>query len=155
MTGPLDAKYIVKFTALTLFRRCIILCKLIVRIFARAALVGLCLAQTGCGSSEEGESAKVPHIGFMSMSASPPFIGALREGLSELGYVEGETIKIDWRLTDRRQELPGFAAEFVVVWRMNHANYWVLLRWDKWLIVYRIFRDVSTNGRATAAKMCQ
>ncbi len=113
MTGPLDAKYIVKFTALTLFRRCIILCKLIVRIFARAALVGLCLAQTGCGSSEEGESAKVPHIGFMSMSASPPFIGALREGLSELGYVEGETIKIDWRLTDRRQELPGFAAEFV------------------------------------------
>lgn len=78
---------------------------------ALLAVLGLVIA--GCGSSQEVQAAKIPQIGFLSVSAAPPFIEALREGLREHGYVEGETIMIDWRITPNREELPGIAREFV------------------------------------------
>lgn len=78
-----------------------------------AALAVLSLMVAGCGFSQEVQAAKIPHVGFLSVSAAPPFIEALREGLREHGYVEGETITIDWRVTRKREELPGIAKEFV------------------------------------------
>lgn len=91
--------------------------KLIAGILAPVALVGLILALAGCGSSEAQAKVppKVPHVGFMSVSASPSFVDALREGLKELGYVEGKTINIEWRITKDVVELDGFAAEFVAM----------------------------------------
>ena len=73
----------------------------------------LFLVLVACGSSKTGESEKIPHIGFMSVSATPDFIEALREGLRDLGYVEDETIIIDWRVVSDRNELAGIAKEFV------------------------------------------
>ena len=67
----------------------------------------------GCGSSPEVSAGKIPHVGFLSVSAEDSFIEALRDGLRQYGYVEGETITIDWRVTRDREELPGIAKEFV------------------------------------------
>ena len=71
------------------------------------------LALAACGSSEGKTPKSVPRIGFLSVSATPDFIDALRVGLSDLGYVEDETIIIDWRVVKDRDELPGIAKEFV------------------------------------------
>ena len=77
------------------------------------ALVAFSLALTGCGASQETKAAKIPHIGFLSASATPSFIEALKEGFADLGYIEGETIIVDWRVVDDQSELSGIAAEFV------------------------------------------
>ncbi len=62
---------------------------------------------------------KVPRIGFLSpLSPSDPqsvfTLGALRQGLHDLGYVEGQNLSIESRWAEGRYErLPGLAAELV------------------------------------------
>jgi putative ABC transport system substrate-binding protein len=60
---------------------------------------------------------KVPRIGFLS-SLSPTVVSdrmeAFRQGLRELGYVEGKNIVIEWRYAEGKTErLPDLAAELV------------------------------------------
>ncbi|HEY7542953.1 MAG TPA: ABC transporter substrate-binding protein, partial [Methylomirabilota bacterium] len=56
---------------------------------------------------------KVPHIGILGGSPGP-FSEALRQGLRELGYVEGQNIVLEYRWTDAGMErLPALAAELV------------------------------------------
>ena len=62
---------------------------------------------------------KLPRIGFLGFglaSADADRIEALRTGLRELGYVEGQNIVIEFRWTERIDQLPELAAELV---RMN------------------------------------
>src|SRR5712691_9827687 len=59
----------------------------------------------------------VPRIGFL-MSTSPATIAdrvaAFREGLRELGYVEGKNIAVEYRWAEgRTARLPDLAAELV------------------------------------------
>ena len=89
------------------------LCKRISRTLPYIMFGALFLVLAACGSSKTGEPETIPRVGFMSVSATPDFIEALREGLRDLGYVEGETIIIDWRVVSDRNELPGIAKEFV------------------------------------------
>jgi putative ABC transport system substrate-binding protein len=60
---------------------------------------------------------KVPRIGYLSASsasASASYREVFREGLHQLGYIEGQNITIEWRYADARDErLPGLAAELV------------------------------------------
>ena len=59
---------------------------------------------------------KVPRIGFLTASPSvfPGRIEAFRQGLRELGYVEGKNIVIDWRYTEGKLDhAPALAAELV------------------------------------------
>src|SRR5262245_33743116 len=61
---------------------------------------------------------KVPRIGFLSASSgNRPVSGrsaAFRQGLRELGYVEGENIVIEWRYGEGKADrLPALAAELV------------------------------------------
>ena len=60
---------------------------------------------------------KVPRIGFLgstSFSGNPARREAFRQGLRELGYVEGKTIDVEWRFAEGKAErLPGLAAELV------------------------------------------
>ena len=59
------------------------------------------------------EAGKVARIGML-VSSSSPFVEAFKQGLRELGYVEGRNIVIEYRSTDGRDErLPGLAAELV------------------------------------------
>jgi putative ABC transport system substrate-binding protein len=55
-------------------------------------------------------------LGFGAASASVNRVEALREGLRELGYVEGKTINIEFRWAETADELRERAAELV---RMN------------------------------------
>jgi putative ABC transport system substrate-binding protein len=68
-------------------------------------------------SVEAQQPAKVPGIGFLtggSHSANPPRNEAFRQGLRELGYVEGKNIVIEWRAAEgKRGRLPALATELV------------------------------------------
>jgi len=68
----------------------------------------------------EGQPAgKIPRIGFLSPSSPSDSrnllrLGALQEGLRELGYVEGQNLSIESRWAEGKYErLPGLAAELV------------------------------------------
>ena len=66
---------------------------------------------------EAQQPTKVPRIGFLT-AASPSAIAArieaFRQGLRELGYVEGKNIVIEWRYAEGKLDrLPALAAELV------------------------------------------
>jgi putative tryptophan/tyrosine transport system substrate-binding protein len=66
---------------------------------------------------EAQQSKKVPRIGYLtvgSLSAISARIEAFRQGLRELGYVEGKNIVVEWRsLEGKADRLPDLAAELV------------------------------------------
>jgi ABC-type uncharacterized transport system substrate-binding protein len=63
---------------------------------------------------EAQQSGKVPRIGMLASSPSDAFIEAFKQGLRELGYVEGQDIIVEYRWTEGRTErLPSLAAELV------------------------------------------
>jgi putative ABC transport system substrate-binding protein len=71
--------------------------RLLVSVALSAMLFGLCVA------AEAQQPAKVPRIGVLG---SVPFdqvsdrVAAFRQGLRDLGYVEGKNIVIEWRSSD-------------------------------------------------------
>jgi ABC-type uncharacterized transport system substrate-binding protein len=58
---------------------------------------------------------KIPRIGYlMTRSLDPVRTEALRQGLRELGYVEGKTIVIEWRSAEGKLDhVPALVAELV------------------------------------------
>jgi putative tryptophan/tyrosine transport system substrate-binding protein len=65
--------------------------------------------------AEAQQPTKVPRIGFLaaiSPAAISTRIEAFRQGLNELGYIEGKTIVIEWRSAEAGR-VPGLAAELV------------------------------------------
>jgi putative ABC transport system substrate-binding protein len=60
---------------------------------------------------------KVPRVGYLaavSAAADAPRLGAFRQGLRDLGYVEGQNILIEYRHEERMFErLPDLAAELI------------------------------------------
>jgi len=68
-------------------------------------------------SAEAQQPAKVPRIGYLSgsgLSQLADRIEAFRQGLRELGYVEGKNIVIEWRSAEGKfDRLPELAAELV------------------------------------------
>jgi hypothetical protein len=81
-------------------------------------IVTLVIAFAMCGAVAQAQQpSKIPRIGYLSVapfSATPARVEAFRQGLRELGYVEGKNIVIQWRSAegklDRVSEL---AAELV------------------------------------------
>ena len=70
-----------------------------------------------CSLAEAQQPTKIPRIGYLA-GASPPVnsarIEAFRQGLRELGYVEGKNIVIEWRYAEGKLDrLPALAAELV------------------------------------------
>jgi len=68
-------------------------------------------------SAKAQHRAIVPRIGFLASTSASDFsnlVEAYREGLRELGYVEGKNIVIEYRFADRNLErVPELAAELV------------------------------------------
>jgi len=67
--------------------------------------------------AEAQPAGKVPRIGFLLGPAPDeggPYVEAFRQGLRELGYVEGQNIAIEYRWAERKYErLPALAADLV------------------------------------------
>ncbi len=84
--------------------------KVTVRTFC-AMLLALCF------SVDAQQPTKSPRIGFLigtSPSANAARIEAFRQGLREIGYVEGKNIVIEWRYAEGKPDrLPALAAELV------------------------------------------
>jgi ABC-type uncharacterized transport system substrate-binding protein len=68
-------------------------------------------------TAEAQQPKKVPRIGILGAafpSTNPARIEAFRQGLRELGYVEGKNIVIEWRYAEGKLDrLPALAAELV------------------------------------------
>ena len=72
---------------------------------------------TGASTARAQQPAKIPRIGYLggtSPSTSAGRFEAFRQGLRELGYVEGKNIIIEWRHHEGNiNRLPALAAELV------------------------------------------
>jgi ABC-type uncharacterized transport system substrate-binding protein len=70
-----------------------------------------------CVPATAQQAKKIPRIGFLSgssRSAVSVRVEAFRQGLHELGYVEGKNIVIEWQYADGKLDrLPGLAAELL------------------------------------------
>ena len=83
------------------------------RLIGLAVVLALSLALAPL-AGEAQQAGKMPRIGVLSgpLSANLARIKAFREGLGELGYVEGKSIVIEWRfLGDKGDRLPALAVE--------------------------------------------
>jgi putative ABC transport system substrate-binding protein len=70
-----------------------------------------------CSSAGAQQPVKIPRIGYLTgtpLTANPARREAFRQGLRELGYVEGKNIVIDWRSAEGKRDRHGaLAAELV------------------------------------------
>src|SRR5215813_14209824 len=69
-----------------------------------------------CSSATAQQPKKVPRIGFLigASSSNPARHESFRQGLRELGYIEGKSIVIEWRSAEgKRGNIPSLAAELV------------------------------------------
>src|SRR5580704_8526527 len=69
-------------------------------------------------AAEGQQAAKIARIGYLSpnLAASPHLPEAFRQGLRNLGYVEGRNVVIEYRDAEGKPErLPALAAELVAL----------------------------------------
>ena len=78
--------------------------------FLGSAVMGWSLA------ARAQQSAHIPRIGVLGLGPASGFaaaIASLRQGLHDLGYIDGKNIVMEFRWTDSVDQLPILAAEFV------------------------------------------
>jgi putative ABC transport system substrate-binding protein len=84
----------------------------LVGIVALAVILAICEAR-----AEAQQPTKIPRIGFLSASSLEALssrIEAFRQGLRDLGYIEGKNIVIEWRSAEGKLDrLPALASELV------------------------------------------
>jgi ABC-type uncharacterized transport system substrate-binding protein len=82
----------------------------------RAFVASLGAALAAPLAVEAQQTKQIPRVGVLggqSVEGSPPIL-ALRQGLRELGYIEGQTVALEWRWAQRQREaLVDLAAELV------------------------------------------
>ena len=79
-------------------------------------LVAIIAALVGCGASAEAQQAKkMARIGVLRPgSPGDPMVESFRQGLRDLGYVEGQNIAVEYRWAEEKLErLSDLAAELV------------------------------------------
>jgi ABC-type uncharacterized transport system substrate-binding protein len=86
------------------------------KVSAASILLAMMLLAVGV-TAQAQQPKQIPRIGFLnpvSPSTISARIEAFRQGLRELGYVEGKNIVIEWRSSEGKADrLPGLAAELV------------------------------------------
>lgn len=64
--------------------------------------------------AQKSEGKRIAYLSTTTAAAAQPFLAALRAGLSELGHVDGKSLRIDQRYADGHVDrLPGLAAELL------------------------------------------
>jgi putative ABC transport system substrate-binding protein len=71
-----------------------------------------------CVPAQAQQATKIPRIGYVSGTGSPsdpgPYVEALRQGLRDLGYIEGKNIVIEYRGAEGKLDrIPNLVAELV------------------------------------------
>jgi putative ABC transport system substrate-binding protein len=88
-----------------------------IRTRRRDFVAALGSAATWSLAARAQQPAKIPRIGFLLPGPLTAFslrTAAFRQGLLDLGYVEGKTVIIEWRAAEERvEQLPDLAAELV------------------------------------------
>ena len=81
---------------------------------------GVCVARLG---QQPAKAARIGFLGYGSQASIANWIGALREGLGELGYIDGKDFVIEYRwaadndrLTDVAGELVRLNVDLLVTW---------------------------------------
>src|SRR5215210_9182873 len=84
------------------------------QLIAGAGLSGLGLA--GCGRLPWQAQAptRVPRIGYLGGRVLQDFDDAFRQGLRELGYIEGDNLAVEWRFAEGGAEQLRDAADELV-----------------------------------------
>src|SRR5438093_3819113 len=84
--------------------------------WAGIVTIGVTFAMCGAVATAQ-QPTKIPQIGYLagaSPSSNPARTQAFRQGLRELGYVEGKNIVSEWRFAEEKLDrLPALAAELV------------------------------------------
>lgn len=84
------------------------------RTFLGAVAAGFVAAALTAEAQRAGKTARVGVLWPYSPTATSPFADALRQGLRELGYVEGKSVVLEERWAEGRLDrLPSLAAELV------------------------------------------
>jgi putative ABC transport system substrate-binding protein len=84
------------------------------RAFISGITVGLLAAPPAAEAQPPGKIPKVGWLAFGSSSSQVPYVSAFRDGLRQLGYVEGNNIAVEYRFAEASDaRLPGLAAELV------------------------------------------
>src|SRR5712692_2571488 len=84
----------------------------------RAFIAGAIAFSAAPRAAEAQQAAKVARIGWLALNlvASPHLPEAFRQGLRDLGYVEGRNLVIEYRDAEGKVErLPTLAAELVAL----------------------------------------
>ena len=76
--------------------------------------LGPFVAPLPAGAQQPATARRIGFLGSSGATAAPQVVEAFRQGLRELGYVEGQNIAIEYRWAEGRYErLPALAAELV------------------------------------------
>jgi putative ABC transport system substrate-binding protein len=82
------------------------------RLAARQAI--LCSVLFALCLPASAQQQRVPRIGYLAADSRAPTHETFRKGLRDLGYVEGKTIRIEWRYAeDKPDRFPELAAELI------------------------------------------
>jgi putative ABC transport system substrate-binding protein len=84
----------------------------------KIAVFTLCVMLVAiCSSAQAQQPTKIPRIGYLTGGPPAAMVArteAFRQGLRDLGYVEGKNMIIEWRYAEAKPErLPALAAELV------------------------------------------
>ena len=79
-----------------------------------ALALSILSAPVSANAQQRGKVPRIGYLGSSSPSAVPHLVDAFRQGLRDLGYVEGQNIAIEYRWAEGRLErLPNLAADLV------------------------------------------
>jgi putative ABC transport system substrate-binding protein len=104
------------------------------------------------------QAAKIARIGYLSpnLAANPHLHEAFRQGLRDLGYVEGRNLVIEYRDAEgKRERLPALAAELValrvdVIWAGNTIGALAAKQATSTLPIVFLAGDPVGNGLVTS-----
>ena len=81
---------------------------------------GALVAPFATFAQQSGKIYRVGYLGNSSASLEPDLVEAFRQGMRDLGYIEGKNLVIEFRWADDKYELlPKLAAELVALPRRS------------------------------------